>query len=238
MPLNNSKGNMFDFVTHTWNPIKGACFHDCSYCYMKRWGDGRLKAPRLVKSELKADLGNDNFIFIGSSIDIFSNEIPQDWIIQVLCKTEIYDKNKYLLQTKSPNNYFLYLPKYSTIDYGNIQPDNFILSTTIETNNYFYEIMKNSPHPYARVQAMQELPKKYKRMLTIEPIMKFDLEKLLKLVMAIKPEQINVGADTQNKNLPEPSAYEVEKLIFCLKDYAKVNIKSNLNRILKGNEKK
>jgi DNA repair photolyase len=36
MPLNRAKGNMFDFISHTWNPIKGACFHDCEYCYMKR----------------------------------------------------------------------------------------------------------------------------------------------------------------------------------------------------------
>jgi DNA repair photolyase len=35
MPLNPSKGNMYPFVTHTWNPIRGKCPHDCSYCYMK-----------------------------------------------------------------------------------------------------------------------------------------------------------------------------------------------------------
>lgn len=29
---------MYDFVTHTWNTIKGECPHDCSYCYMKKWG--------------------------------------------------------------------------------------------------------------------------------------------------------------------------------------------------------
>ena len=28
--LNEQKGNMYGFVTHTWNPIKGKCFHcDC-----------------------------------------------------------------------------------------------------------------------------------------------------------------------------------------------------------------
>ena len=27
---------MYEFVTHTWNPIKGKCYHDCSYCYMKK----------------------------------------------------------------------------------------------------------------------------------------------------------------------------------------------------------
>jgi len=38
MGLNKSSGNMYEFITHTWNTVKGACEHDCSYCYMKRWG--------------------------------------------------------------------------------------------------------------------------------------------------------------------------------------------------------
>ena len=35
MGLNLSNGNMYKFVNYTWNPIKGKCLHDCSYCYMK-----------------------------------------------------------------------------------------------------------------------------------------------------------------------------------------------------------
>ena len=33
MALTKSRGNMYPFVTHTWNAIKGICFHDCPYCY-------------------------------------------------------------------------------------------------------------------------------------------------------------------------------------------------------------
>ena len=33
MPLNKTKGDMYDFITHTWNPIRGRCLHDCSYCH-------------------------------------------------------------------------------------------------------------------------------------------------------------------------------------------------------------
>ena len=36
MGLNLSKGDMYKFVNYTWNPIKGKCLHDCSYCYMKQ----------------------------------------------------------------------------------------------------------------------------------------------------------------------------------------------------------
>ena len=235
MGLNVSTGNMFDFVTHTWNPIKGACQHDCIYCYMKRWGEGRLKAPRFVKSELKTDLEDNNFIFIGSSIDIFAPDIPADWIIQLLCKTEIHDKNKYLLQTKNPMRYFDFLPNKTTIDYGNIRPENFILSTTIETDVYMPEIMRNSPPPFYRAQKMAELPKEYKRMVTIEPIMKFNLPRLVAFITKFKPEQINIGADTMNKKLPEPSKMEILKLAETLGAISKkVYLKSNLKRILEA----
>jgi len=30
MSLNISKGNMYEFITHTWNTIKCECNHDCS----------------------------------------------------------------------------------------------------------------------------------------------------------------------------------------------------------------
>ena len=32
MGLNKSKGNMYEFTTHTYNTIKGKCPHDCGYC--------------------------------------------------------------------------------------------------------------------------------------------------------------------------------------------------------------
>ena len=28
MALTKSRGNMYPFVTHTWNAIKGICFHN------------------------------------------------------------------------------------------------------------------------------------------------------------------------------------------------------------------
>ena len=36
MPLKKSVGNMYDFVTHTWSPVRGKCKHDCSYCMPKK----------------------------------------------------------------------------------------------------------------------------------------------------------------------------------------------------------
>ena len=100
MPLNKSTGNMYDFITHTWNTIKGECPHGCSYCYMKRWG----KQPPLHfdEKELKTDLGKNNFIFVGSSCDMFVKHIPYEWKIDTLNHCLEFPKNKYFLQTKNP----------------------------------------------------------------------------------------------------------------------------------------
>ena len=50
MGLNKQKGNMYAFVTHTWNPIRGKCPHDCSYCYMKVYPQSDL---RFVEKEME-----------------------------------------------------------------------------------------------------------------------------------------------------------------------------------------
>jgi len=228
MPLNKTKGNMFDFITHTWNPIKGACSYNCLYCYMKKWGEGRLKTARFVESEMKTNLGENNFIFIGSSIDIFGYNIDHRWLADIFCKAIGY-KNNYLLQTKNPKRYINYL-----VD---LIPSKFVLSTTIETNYHFPEIMNNSPDPYCRSLAMNNIPKDYRKMVTIEPIMKFDLSEMVAMVMSFDPEQINIGADTLKRGLPEPTAKEVLKLIEVLEKYKRIKIKPNLNRILKQGAK-
>jgi len=41
MPLRKTEGNMYEFATHLWNPVKGKCGYDCSYCYVKRIAKAR-----------------------------------------------------------------------------------------------------------------------------------------------------------------------------------------------------
>ena len=76
------KSNMYQFIDATWNPIKGRCWHDCSYCYMKKWGD--LPDIHLDEKELKTDLGSDNFIFVCSGCDMFAEVVSYDWIKRII----------------------------------------------------------------------------------------------------------------------------------------------------------
>ena len=215
MPLNKSKGNMYPWVTHTWNIIKGKCPHDCSYCYMKKWPQSEL---HFDEKELTTDLGSGNTIFVGSSCDMWGKDIPFQWIEKVLYHCRNWN-NKYLFQTKNPARF---------IDYT--FPD-CILGTTIESDIYYPEISK-APAPLERKIALHYLPQSIPVMVSIEPIMEFNLETMVKWMQEIKPQFVSIGADSQHHNLPEPSSDKVKALIEALKEFTEVKIKDNLKRVI------
>ena len=217
MAMNISKGNMYGFVSHTWNTIKGSCFHDCSYCYVKRWGN--LNPVRFDEKELRTKLGQGNFIFVGSSNDMFAAEMSSEWIQRTINHCMKFD-NQYLFQTKNPGR----LIEFEL-------PQNSVICTTIESNRFYPEIMSNSPRASERVEAMSriELPK----YVTIEPILDFDIDELVEMVKSCKPIQVNIGADSGNHKLPEPSKEMVMNLIETLSGFTTVKLKTNLNRILR-----
>jgi DNA repair photolyase len=223
MGLNKSKGNMYDFITHTWNTIKGECPHGCSYCYCKRWGE--QKPVRFDEKELKTDLGQGNFIFVGSSCDMFANDIPKEWITETLIKADFYTGNKYLFQSKNPERF---------IEFGEYLPDGHrtYLCTTIETNRWYSGIMGNCPSIGERIQALRRIKNVIPIYITIEPIMDFDLDVLVKMIRLVKPKQVNIGADSGNNNLPEPSKEKVLELISELEKFTIVKQKTNLKRLL------
>ena len=215
MALNISKGNMYNFVTHTWNVIKGECYHDCSYCFMKRWGS--QNPIRFDEKELKTNLGKGNFIFVGSSNDMFADNISEEWIKSTIDHCKKYD-NKYLFQSKNP----------ARMRQFNL-PANSVVCTTIETNRWYPEVMNNSPHPKERINGIKSL--NYPKYINIEPIMDFDMDELLDMISSCHPEQVSIGANSGNVKLPEPSEEKVASLIEELGIFSSVE-KSNLKRLL------
>lgn len=221
MTLNKQKGDMYTFVSHTWNVIKGKCPHDCSYCYMKRWGE--LKPTRFDEKELKTNLGEGNFIFVGSSNDMFADKVPSKWIEKVLEHCKKYPKNTYLFQSKNPERFAEFHKEF---------PDSSIFGTTIETNRE-NNLVKAPPRSFRLAGMLHKFLLSKRRMVTIEPIMEFDLDVLVDWIKKIKPEFVNIGADSGGHNLNEPSWDKIEKLIKELEKFTQVNLKSNLNRLKK-----
>ena len=225
MGLNISKGNMYKFVDFTWNTVKGMCPHGCSYCMCKRYGNQpELHFDKKELREFDRDMGQygaGHFIFVGSSCDMFAKGIPDEWVYETLAKCEDY-ANKYLFQTKNP-------ARIIPIDWA--MPPKTTICTTIETNRWIPEVMGRCPTPDERASAMAALSR-FERYVTIEPIMAFDVEPMVDRIMQCEPVQVNIGADSQNSGLPEPTAEEILVLAGELEKFTRVEWKPNIGRIL------
>lgn len=232
MPLKKTTGNMYEFVTHTWNPIKGKCKWgcktvtedggtQCSYCYADRFG--KRGNPRLDEKELKTDLGTGNYIFVCSGTDMFGPWIPYEWKSKVLEYCSKYE-NKYLLHTKNPKGLLSLIRWF---------PEKTMLCCTIETNRVYEKIMKDSPSSEDRVLWFtDDFLRRFNKMVTIEPVMDFDLKPFVRMIDEVKPFQINIGADSGHNNLPEPDPDKLHAFIAVLHGMGyNVHLKKNIKRL-------
>ena len=219
-----------------WNVLKG-CEHACYMpkgCWAYQLATGRLKgterykdgfAPRLIEKELKKTFGAKQCIFVAAMGDLFGEWVPSEWIIRVLdvIKSVGY-RNKFLLLTKNPTRYHAYLHRFS---------ENTILGVTIETNrNTRMMGLTRAPEPADRYEAMRSLrwkapapsftytpPNKF---VSIEPIIDFDHDILVKWIKDIKPAAVAVGYDNWSCGLPEPELSKTMNLIEELEKFTEV----------------
>lgn len=219
--LNPQKGNMYGFVSHTWNAVKGICSHGCEYCYMKRFG--HLKDVRLEPKEFQDDLGAGNFIFVGSSTDMFAEDVPSEWITAVMEHLGRYPDNGYLLQSKNPSRFMEFIDDL---------PPGAVLCTTVETNRE--NDLGCAPSRQERLQAMHALKQHISVHITLEPIMDFDLEEFSEQIISLRPDQVNIGSNTSSVKIPEPSKEKTLALIKILKENdINVHEKDNLKRLIR-----
>lgn len=226
MPLNKQKGNMYPWVDYTLT-IYRRCKHDCIYCYRKAIPNYE-KLPAIAEEDFKLNLNNKGIIFTANTGDLFGHWVPEIQVYRILDFLKKFTGNVYLLQTKNPGRFINFC-----------YPKNSILGTTIETNRSTKDISK-APIPFYRYLAMKHLQDHWffkrnncKKMISIEPIMDFDLKIFIHWFREIKPNFVSIGADSKNHNLQEPPAWKVKKLIEELKKFTEVKIKDNLKRILK-----
>lgn len=231
MSLKKSTGNMYPWVTHTHSHLIGACSHACGYCYVqamaKRFHNMRANYSgevRLVLDELHVHYGNGKTIFIEHLNDLFADGVPTEYIAQILKHCNSYPDNHYVFQTKNPKR-MLALALVEAL------PPHSILGTTIETNHW-YPVMGKAPPTLARAAYMSRLPARFQRFVTIEPILDFDLEPMVRLLTDLNPNFVNIGADSKGHGLIEPKRTEVLALISELQSAGiEVRQKSNLDRL-------
>lgn len=189
MQLRKSKGNMFKSVTHTATFYRG-CDHECVYCWARMMGLSH--EPKLIQTDEHEILKVQNaVIFLNSAYDSFAKCIPSEWIISMLrWIRRQHPSNKFLLQTKNPQRMFGFLKPLLEVK------DRVRLGTTVETNRDTSGISKASS-PRARAWALATLREKYgfETFLSFEPLMNFNLERMLVIVRAVAPFCIEIGFD-------------------------------------------
>jgi protein gp37 len=231
MTFNEVSGNMYPWVDCTHTHHRGGCLHGCSYCFTqhmrcKRFYTGPLT---LKESELKRNYykyGKNKTIFVEHMTDLFAEGVPAENIEKILAHCKEYPENTYVYQTKNPKRM---IENYYTE--GKMQGD-FMMGTTIETNSGSLTAeYSNTPTPHERAVYIG-MVRNHQTFVTIEPIMRFNLHELTELVRLANPSWVNIGADSKNQHLPEPSWNEVMDLIKHLESMGvKVKEKANLDRL-------
>jgi DNA repair photolyase len=224
-----SPGNMYPWVGKTRNFISGKCPHECDYCYVPSLGkrfahirDRYSGTPFLLQGELRKSEGSGKMIFVQSCGDLFAEVIPDKWIEEVLEHCCHYRDNTYLIQSKNPERFLKFADRF---------PVHTILGTTIESNKD-YNISK-APKIRSRVRGISLMREKgFDRMVSIEPVLDFDLDEFLIILMDIDPNFISIGADSKKHNLSEPSPEKIKLLVDELRKVTQVKLKSDLYRVM------
>jgi len=154
---------------------------------------------------------NDKTIFVCEDGDVaFARREYMEKIIEVMRQDTRKDR-VFILQSKSPSCFKQYL---------NLLPENTYLDTTLETNrDDGYDKVSKAPRPTQRYKDFLDIEWK-RKMVTVEPIMDFDLDTLPEWIISIKPKAVFVGYNQRPKSvpLPEPSWDKTLGLMSILRD--------------------
>lgn len=125
----------------------------------------------------------------------------------------------FLIQTKRPK--FLLRKKFF--------PKNLILGITLESTNLSwttfdymtpstyqkYRQISKAPYPITRICDFESV-KHNRKAVTVEPILKFNMDFFVQWILGLKPEFVYIGYDTKGCKLPEPTLAETLALIEAL----------------------
>lgn len=178
---------------------------------------------RLIDSETRTRLGSGNVIFKEHMNDLFAATVTPEIVQEVLNHCMEWPDNTYVLQSKNPARFMRFYYPESKLIFG----------TTIETNRKIPVSISVAPSPFERIIAMcADNMKNVDKFLTLEPIMDFDVDILAAWVARVSPKFINLGADSKNHNLPEPTVEKIMDLVEKLKGYGiELREKHNLSRL-------
>lgn len=232
--MNQAQGNMDVWVDATHNDFAGRCGHVCSFCYVPQLKQPAVRAkysgaPRLHEPALKQNLGRDKVIFMSDCTDLFmAGHALLGLRVEVIDHALRHPENWYHWRTK--NSYNMRGLKF---------PPRSILGLSLETTestSMWDSGISLAPIPEIRVKEFTELGyPDLPKMVALEPLFKLDIGKMVEWIVAINPDFVTVGIDSKDTPHPlgEPTAEEIEALVWKLTQLTDVILKPNLIRIMK-----
>lgn len=212
--------------TKTWNPAVG-CQYGCIYCrysfqsviaHFNKLSGRNCKgcqhySPHEHPERLERIPTSYKNIFMFGNGDI--TFYRKEFVIQALAAiNRILFKHPHItlyLQSKNPITFNKYLPY--------LNEERTVLLTTLETNRDInYSLFSKAPPPTQRALDFYNMPFK-RKIITVEPVMKFDLHKFSAIICRINPEQVYLGYNSKPDKirLPEPNLIEFNQLWLNLK---------------------
>ena len=207
--------NMYELSKAQWNPFKG-CEFDCIYCrdsfqrmeLRDAHGCSECKSyrPHAHAEALNARLpgtGYMEFIFTCASGDI--SFCDDKYLAHIVNRIRSEPDKNFLLQSKNPAT-------FNRI----IFPRNVILGTTLETTfDERYDQISKAPLPSQRFRDFCEV-KHPAKMVTLEPLLEFDMDTMISWIGDINPRFVWIGLDSKKSlkkhNIIEPSLEKVMEL--------------------------
>lgn len=215
---------MFSCVTETWNPLGGACPHKCVYCFARKLAEKNHMEKyfgeiRLIEKEFHRQFKEGEMVFVQDMSDLFAERVPTEYIQKVFEHVKKFPKTTFLFLTKNPERYN---------DVGAL-PSNAVYGATIESDKITPEI-SSAPGIWSRAFGLWKAKGVFNTrvMVSIEPVLDFNLDIFLTDLRIIQPEFVYLGIDNYNCGLPEPDINKVKKLIEGLQKFTDVKIKPTL----------
>ncbi|MBL7077756.1 MAG: DUF5131 family protein [Kiritimatiellae bacterium] len=204
--------NMYKLSVRSWNPFVG-CGFDCTYCgpsfqqQAKRRKQDCQQCYEYKPHEHPERLDNSlpttgfcQFIFTCDMGDI--SFCPDEHLERIVKRIRQESDRTFLIQSKAPAT-FMRVKKW---------PRNVILGTTIETNrDDLCADVSTAPPPSKRFKDLLAVDHPVK-MITLEPLMSFDVDILASWVEKIHPRMVWLGYQNHGDDLPAPPLERVREL--------------------------
>ena len=212
------KSNMYARAK-TWNPFKG-CEFDCIYCRPSFQQQSKRQmhlcrscyeyVPHCHRKRL-VKIPSADIVFVSGNGDLAF--CPSDFIPEIIAAIRNHNRRcsykTYYFQSKQPECLEPFIEQL---------PSNVILVTTLETNrDSGYGQFSKAPPPTERFQQFKSL-KHLRKVVTIEPVMDFDLRIFSQWIISIHPEYVWLGLNSrpQQVQIPEPTIYKLRTFVSVL----------------------